>query len=83
MTAIQMMFKANKYMQHATLWDTQQKQCKTYLENMKAHSQVKGLLDRKYKLWINCIRCKYNWLTEVREVFRVTTNDKDLEETVW
>jgi len=70
-------------MQHATLWDTQHKQCRTYLENMKAHKQVKGLSDRKHKLNINYIQYKYNWLTEVLEFFRVTTNDKVLEETVW
>ena len=50
---------------------------------MKAFRQVKGLLDRKYKLSINYIQYKYSWLTEDLEVFRVTTNDKRLEETVW
>jgi len=76
------MFKANKYMQHATFWDTQQKQCRTYLEKMKAYRQARDLLDRKYKLTINYIQYKYNWLTDVLEVFRVTTNDRVLKETV-
>ena len=41
------MFKDNKYTQHATLRDTQLKQCRNYLEKMKAYGHVKGLLDRK------------------------------------